>query len=456
MKKSLQVMAAALLLAVFSNGLFADALADQKKAQSKLLAQRAARADAMRKLAERIRGLKISSETYVRDFVAESDTIQTSLDAWLTGCAEVGKPKHMEDGTCEVTMEVALTDVVVSLKQIRNRYYKGDKFRAEDFDQILVNNEVKVLTETGMGAPRPELDSDAGMSPVSKSQALDSLSHMGASAKAYWMANVMPQGRLMAVRAARVDGMRRLAERIKGVHITSETTVQDFVAESDEINVDMNTFLAGAREMGVKYHDDEPVVEVQMEVTLRTVYAALKQWSETHYHGDKMKMKKLEELNVTSQDTIIKETGMGIPPQKYLKGQVTAEEYTAIEAGAQLPDWVSETFRATGNAVIDNENSNAAQAKLMAMRAAELDARRKLAEQINGLRISSSTNVQDFVAQNDEIRTSMLAYQQGARVIESSKKIAEDGTVECVVEIELRPLWDMVVYYEKNASVTVR
>ncbi len=61
----------------------ADAVSEKLKAQNKLLAMRAARVDAMRKLAERINGLVIKSETTVKDFVATDDRIQTAMTSWL-------------------------------------------------------------------------------------------------------------------------------------------------------------------------------------------------------------------------------------------------------------------------------------------------------------------------------------------------------------------------------------
>ncbi len=430
---------------------FGQAADLQRSAQSKLLAYRAARADAIRKLAERIQGLAITSETSVRDFVTESDQIQTSLTAWLSGAEEVGKPRHMEDGTCEVTMQVTLEEVKVNLERFHKEYYKGDRVKMKDLEKLTITTEEKVLKETGMGAPRVyEAMEEPGIAVPLANTAVDSLDNLRNPAKAFWLAHVQPQGRLMAVRAARVDGMRRLAERIAGVYITSETTVRDFVAESDETNVSMQAFLRGAREKSIRYHDDELIVEVDMEVTMTTVYAQLKSWGEAHFKGDQVKMKKLEELTVTTKDEILKETGMGVPPTKYLKGADEAM-VAVVNLGAQTPGWATQTMKATGyGAISDAHADNPAQAKLMAYRAAELDARRKLAEQINGLVITSNTSVQDFVTADDRIETSMLAFQQGAHVLDNSRRIAEDGTAEVTVEIDLKPLWDMVVYYRRE------
>jgi len=194
----------------------------KRKAQNKLLAYRAARVDGMRKLAERIKGLTISSETYVKDFVAESDEINASLMAFLSGVREKGKPRYMEDGTCEVTVQVTLRKVIVTLRKLHERYYKGDKVKLTDFEKMLVTYEDKVLTEVGMGAPRSEKwEQEGSISSITEEQGLASIKHMSAAAKEFWLKYCTGQGRLMAVRAARVDGMRRLAERVKGVYVDS-------------------------------------------------------------------------------------------------------------------------------------------------------------------------------------------------------------------------------------------
>ena len=145
---------------------------------------------------------------------------------------------------------------------------------------------------------------------------------------------------------------------------------------------------------------------------------------------------------------------MGVPPEKYLKD--LGNFGMAAIAFAELANNWPPMLRVTGNAAIDIDSANPAQAKLMAFRAAELDARRKLAEEIDGLLITSSTTVRDFIAQDDQIRTSMLTYQQGVRRIKDSEKIMEDGTVETTVEIDTEPLWNMVLYYQEKLAVKIK
>ncbi|MFP4435041.1 MAG: hypothetical protein ACLFTN_11295 [Phycisphaerae bacterium] len=428
-----------------------DAVSDQKKAQNKLLAYRAARADAIRKLAERINGLAISSNTTVKDFVTESDTIQTAMKSFLSGMKETDKEWDV-DGTCTVSMEVKLSQLVGTLKQFHKELYKGDKIKIKHLEELTVHNKITIIKETGSGAPREEFVEEPLVEVNGGNMKLSKLS---ADARAFWMARCSARGRLMAERAARVVAMRRLAERIKGVHISSKTTVRDFVTESDEIRMGMQTFLRGAKEVGMRYHDDELIVEVEMAVKLRTVLAQLKSLTQTHLKGDMMKVKAIEQAMLSVKDRVITETGFGCPPEKYLKKTVTVVEQQTIGVASNVPEWATTTLSATGQGAVGDDASSAAQAKLMAYRAAELDARRKLAERINGLAITSSTTVRDFVTEDDQIETAMLAYQQGIRVVESSKSI-EDGIATVRVEVDAKPLWNMIIHYRSKLKIKLK
>jgi hypothetical protein len=78
------------------------------------------------------------------------------------------------------------------------------------------------------------------------------------------------QGRMMAVRAAQVDGQRQLAESIKGVELTGGTTVEDFEVTSDVVATRVRGLVQGAfiLEESVQEEDNTLVAEVTMAVCL--------------------------------------------------------------------------------------------------------------------------------------------------------------------------------------------
>ncbi len=75
------------------------------------------------------------------------------------------------------------------------------------------------------------------------------------------------QKRLMAQRAAVVDGYRQLAEAINGVQVDSETLVNNYVVESDIIKTRVSALVRGAKVGNYRYMSDG-TVEVTVSISM--------------------------------------------------------------------------------------------------------------------------------------------------------------------------------------------
>ena len=325
---------------------------------------------------------------------------------------------------------------------MHDRYYKGDKVKATDFTQVIQTSQEKIIRVTGSGAMGDEVQKTDEDSPLTSKP-------RPSRTPPIWNKYCQPAGKLMAVQAARLEALRRLGERIKGLQITSTTSVQDFVAQSDQIDTRMEAFIKGAVQKGEPaYHEDELIVDVTMQVTLREVYEQLKAFHDRSYKGDKVKASDFEERIQTVKDTVIEETGNGVPPAQYVKEEPKAE--TTLKRPGDWPAKIT----AKGQAAVDTKSDNADQAKLMAKKAAELDARRKLAEQIDGLKITSQTTVKDFASMSDDIATDMASFQQGEHVIDS--RINDDGTAEATVELDSDVLKEIVTDWQTQSDIKIK
>jgi hypothetical protein len=111
---------------------------------------------------------------------------------------------------------------------------------------------------------------------------------------------------------------------------------------------------------------------------------------------------------------------------------------TAGPAG-DSPAWLAERIEAIGEGT--DPEIGSPQGKLRARRAAELDGMRKLAEQINGLRIQSATTVRDFVTQHDEIATQVQAVLAGA-VVDSPEYGGDIARVK--VSLPASEVWSVI------------
>lgn len=404
--------------------------------QQKLLAKRAAQVDAYRKLTETIMGLQISSNTYVRDFVAESDEIRTGFDHFIKGLKVVGPPRYFDDGTCEVDVQVTLEQVMVALETLTRTGPWGDRYVIRE---MVKYNRKKIFTATGTGLPRDE--------PEMMTEAVpQELPARNPTAGIPGWENVTPRGRLMAERAAKVEAYRNLAETVMGLRISSNTYVRDFVAESDEIRTSLNTFLQGARQVGPPRYMPDGIVEVDVEVTIQDVIKHLhtlqQRWvTEGRYF-------RVTEFRNTTFETIIgyypkkviAGTGNGTVPQKYMLPGGRA----SIAVPAATPTWAGLVIQATGVGV-PGEGQVGTEGRLMAERAAKVEAMRNLTEKVYGVQIDSRTTVRDFVTEDDTIQARVKQTLAGAEQV-GEPRVLPDGSVEVTVQMPMEVIY--VIYQE--------
>jgi len=397
------------------------------EAHRKLLSRCAARADAVRKLADRIGKRKIAPETKGTELVAPSSPARIALEAFLSGLEETSEPNYAADGTCEVELTVAVEAAAAALAHIDARYGKADMVTTRRFDVTAGTNGAATITAKGRAGVPAAFDPRRRI-------AKDPPAGLGvpAAAAAFWAAHCSPSGARSAERAARLDGLRRLAERIESVHVDPETTLAAFLAASDDPNVDRRTFLRGARLTAVRYHADAPIVEADLEVELRTVYASLRSWAKRHFTPGRGRIEKLDELTIRAADRTLTEMGVGVPPDEETKAVTPGMRQAAALARA-MPAWVSRSLRAIGKAA-DRP-------------AAERSARIGLAERIHRLPITASVTVGDLAAASADVRTAVLILQQGVRL---SGPAPSAGGTSVTAEVELRSLWHAILYWQQQ------
>ncbi|MFB3894752.1 MAG: LPP20 family lipoprotein [bacterium] len=247
MKKHVFLLLTVVLMLVFVPVVIGQTMSD---AQAKLMAKRAAQADAYRNLSEQIMGFRLTSKTLVKDFVTQNDTIRTRLDTFIKGM-EVTDVRYQPDGVCEVT---------IVMKQAELEKILGRKL-AKHYGDIYVY---------GYGAPPPPEPVVAAPAPPAPPPptpewATQVINVTGAGVAPE--SGSMAQKKLMAKRAAQVDGYRQLAEQLKGVRINAETTIENFVTKDDVIRTNVDTFIHGAKVIGVRYLEDGSC-EVDMVLAL--------------------------------------------------------------------------------------------------------------------------------------------------------------------------------------------
>jgi hypothetical protein len=243
---------------------------EQAGPRERLKAVRAAEIDGNRLLLERIFGLQIDSDTTVGDLAMADDEINGFVQRSIKGAVTEGDPVFHDDGRVELTRTVKIREIIEKVKSRSSTQQNAD------------GSERTTSSSKVERGPQDRLVSVMGNAALPKSRGQD---------------------RLMAKRAAEMDAYRKLAERMMGVQVTSDSTVRDMCVESDEVTANVaQALVAGAKPTDIKYVDDG-TCEVTMQVEVETVLRTIKQRSGSAGSSTKIKD--------TVDTTSFTETGFG-------------------------------------------------------------------------------------------------------------------------------------------------
>jgi hypothetical protein len=208
-----------------------------------------------------------------------------------------------------------------------------------------------------------------------------------------------PRERLKATRAAELDADRLLAERIYGLQIDSETSVKDLAETDDAISGAVSATLVGSITTESPEYLEDGRVQVVRAVKIREVIDTLNRV---------IKGKKLEDGSVATVSDVVK---------------------TDRKTNDKIID-------AMGNAALKGSEGHQ---KIMAKRAAEMDAYRRLAGRMMGVKIDGTTTIRDFALENDEILASLSQVLKAATPT-AIKYNKSDGSCEVTMEIKTQDI----------------
>ena len=133
-------------------------------------------------------------------------------------------------------------------------------------------------------------------------------------------------------------------------------------------------------------------------------------------------------------------------PQYTVKQDAAANSVVEVQKSVErLPVKVVEIPTITGvgfSAVAIQPGKNLNQKRIMAIKAARLDALRQLTEQIHGIQLTGSTKIAEAIVQSDTLRADIQGVILGARTVKIEPSSSD--TYEVAVEID-RPLIDEIV-----------
>lgn len=229
----------------------------------KLMSVNAAKTDAQRGILESIVGIKVKSDSVVRDMVAERFTI----DAKTSGVVkDIEFADIVYDPEKDIAKAVARIKVGNVINVIGKRVNYGDA----------------IIERVGFGTSTPE-----------------------------------NAGALQALRAAQIHAYQQLAEKIVGLHIDSNTTVENFILTNDDVKASVLAAIWGAK-IGDFGWDASGDAFVKMSLKANYVRDVLGQvfkgdQPEITVEGTGTSKDNFSEASKPSGSTEVREQSLGVP-----------------------------------------------------------------------------------------------------------------------------------------------
>jgi len=249
----------------------------------RLAAERVASVDADRLLSERVYGLELNANTLVLDLALASDDIRTSIDTAIKGI-RTKETTYKPDLTVEVVKEITNREIIETISKIVNTRENKLGVNKKEWEDIKRENRDTVLGVMGNGAVP------------------DSIGHK----------------KIQTKRAAEIECYRKLAERVVGIKINSNTTVKSLMLQSDQIVSQVSAHLAGVKFTSI-FHVNDGTCEVTGKLVLRQVIEVIERMAKKHVVNCAVTEEEWKNVRIENRDKELVETGKAAPRREQVK-----------------------------------------------------------------------------------------------------------------------------------------
>ncbi len=129
-------------------------------------------------------------------------------------------------------------------------------------------------------------------------------------------------------------------------------------------------------------------------------------------------------------------------------------DYVEEQADGSSMNWTKKVLRVTGNGFGPEGVKSLGRRKILAKRAARVDALRNILEAVKGVQVTSNTSVKDMMLESDMVQTNAQGLVKGMRVVNIT--YSNDGGCEMTVEINLDQRGEFLLSALNDSTIKVK
>jgi hypothetical protein len=232
---------------------------------------RAAAADALLALQEQIALLEVSPGVHVNEFFDASPAAFDAFRASLATTADV-EVRLEPDQVALAEARIKWADLIALLVRVCDEHYEGDRFRAADFREMVLNAAFDELRAEGLAIP-PTSSIASVLGPIE----LDAPPWAAKAATA--AGGYQPQrgdafAAFIVMEFSRLEAIVALEAQLLGLRLADRVTVGDLLGQHPDLKNDVVLLLSGARAMETTWAEDG-LVTTRVELPLERLWLIL-------------------------------------------------------------------------------------------------------------------------------------------------------------------------------------
>ncbi len=384
------------------------------------LGMRAAQADALRRLTDRILTARLPGGRSVGDALDPAGSEGIALRVALRSARVVGLPRTYSDGVTEVDVEIALADVQREVARLVGGDPAAPLFLA-DLEAQAVGG---VLRATGAGRPPDEVPEEVVRRVVrAPREAFPEAFPIG------WEA-VAPSGRIQAACDARIRAYQAITSRVRDLEVTAGATLGEQIKENYPAEVRLDTFLRSLPVRDRPRFMPDRIAEIEVAAPVANLIELLKGLRSLLPAEERWTDATLDQLSVRLKADHVPVVGRGMPASEFIR------EGPGQERPPSAPEWVDRILEARGQADVPDDVEDAERTHVLAARAAETEAQNALAAQVNALRLTDELTVGGLAAKDETFARDRDTFLRSARIVHSQPLDAKRWEVTLRLPLE--------------------
>lgn len=374
---------------------------------------RAAREDAQRRLAQKLKSLRVDAKLTLAECLDAEERGETALLPVARRARDIGTPIVYTDQAVELHLILPPADVRDEVRSQMIRLKKSPVAIRSALDALSDTNLAECTLAAGFALPQAPAES--------------AVEHRSDAAVAD-----------MTTAAAILDTRRQLVDKIAALRLKGRSKVEEVLLQTPGLEDELLKSIP-ISVFGPTRRKAAGTMEVAATMSAQHAVDLVRECMQRLNPAADPPTLELE----SSPDDTLSVRGIGVQPSQATLVRMGLATSESGDAQSSSPAWANQCLTAEGTAEVAGGDDRTTAAVATAREDAEFDARRRLAEKIDTLKMPDGRAVREVLLNRKIVKDDLSRFLSGAHRI-GMADATPDGRVRVVMQLPMAGLWRLI------------